>query len=160
MHNQNKSSINTHIIARDQRFSASIFSSKGTIYAESVACEVYYDRFCARNYHIWSKKIPLQIYTAAFHSWSTTMLLDNMLHNHKCKLKPPGGCFTTDIPLEKPPVGCNLQVGAYLLGQLSQNRTETNHVFNNAIGQSRPDDFFALKQALEPILDSLTLPKS
>ncbi len=53
----------------------------------------------------------------------------------------------------------NLQVGAYLLGQQPQNGVETIHAFESAIGQIGPDDFFTLKQALEPILDSLTLPQ-
>jgi hypothetical protein len=53
----------------------------------------------------------------------------------------------------------NLQVAAYLLGQPPQDGIETSRAFADAIGQSGPDDFFALKQALEPHLNSLTLPQ-
>ncbi|MCP4429216.1 MAG: hypothetical protein GY803_32425 [Chloroflexi bacterium] len=53
----------------------------------------------------------------------------------------------------------NLQVGAYLMGEVGQNGRETRQAFADAIGHAGPDDFFALRQALEPHLDSLTLPQ-
>ncbi len=53
----------------------------------------------------------------------------------------------------------NLQVAAYLLGQQPQGGLEVRQAFADAIGQAGPDDFFALKQALEPHLGSLTLPQ-
>lgn len=53
----------------------------------------------------------------------------------------------------------NLQTAVYALGQLPQNGLETQLAFQQTIQQNGPDDFFALKQALEPQLDSLTLPQ-
>ncbi len=53
----------------------------------------------------------------------------------------------------------NLQVAAYLLGQQPQDGLETRQAFADAIGQTGPDDFFALEQALEPHLNNLTLPQ-
>ena len=53
----------------------------------------------------------------------------------------------------------NLQVAAYVLGQLPQDGTETQMAFANAVGQRGPDDFFALRQALALHLDTLTLPQ-
>jgi hypothetical protein len=53
----------------------------------------------------------------------------------------------------------NLQVAAFLLGPPPQDGRETRQAFADAIGQAGPDDFFAIKQALEPHLDSLTLPQ-
>ena len=53
----------------------------------------------------------------------------------------------------------NLQVAAYLLGQPPQAGLETQQAFANAVGQAGPDDFFALKQAMEPHLSRLTLPQ-
>lgn len=53
----------------------------------------------------------------------------------------------------------NLQVAAFLLGPPPQDGRETRRAFADAIGQTGPDDFFAIKQALEPHLDSFTLPQ-
>ncbi len=53
----------------------------------------------------------------------------------------------------------NLQISAYLLGQQPQNGLETTLAFNDAIGQAGPDDFYALKQAIEPHLGSFSLPQ-
>ena len=53
----------------------------------------------------------------------------------------------------------NLQVVAYLLGDVAQNGRETHLAFHQAINQSGPDDFFALKTALAPHLEHLTLPQ-
>ncbi len=59
----------------------------------------------------------------------------------------------------------NLQVAAYVWGQgngrfdkLNAGRY-TRQAFADAIGNAGPDDFFALRQALEPHLDTLTLPQ-
>ncbi len=51
----------------------------------------------------------------------------------------------------------NIQVAAYLLGQLPQVGLETRQAFADAVTNGGPNDFFAIKQALEPHLDSLTL---
>ncbi len=53
----------------------------------------------------------------------------------------------------------NLQVVAYLLGDVPQNGRETHLAFHQAISQGGPDDFFALKTALENHLEHLTLPQ-
>ncbi|MCP5100741.1 MAG: hypothetical protein GY943_34765, partial [Chloroflexi bacterium] len=53
----------------------------------------------------------------------------------------------------------NLQVAAYLLGQLPQGGAETKNAFSDAIGKSGPDDFFALRQVLVPHLETFTLPQ-
>ena len=50
----------------------------------------------------------------------------------------------------------NLQVVAYLLGDGAINSRETTLAFQQAIS---PDDFFALKTAVEPHLTTFTLPQ-
>ncbi|KAA3662045.1 MAG: hypothetical protein DWQ04_14590 [Chloroflexi bacterium] len=51
----------------------------------------------------------------------------------------------------------NIQVAAYLLGQLPQQGLETQQSFAEAIAMNGPNEFFAIKQALAPHLESLTL---
>ena len=53
----------------------------------------------------------------------------------------------------------NLQISAYLLGQLPQEGMETAVAFQDSIGQAGPDDFYALKRAIEPHLNSFDLPQ-
>ena len=53
----------------------------------------------------------------------------------------------------------NLQVAAYLLGPTVQNGTETRLAFSDAILNGGPDDFFALKTAVEKHYHELTLPQ-
>ena len=53
----------------------------------------------------------------------------------------------------------NLQVAAYLLGQIPQAGLETGFGFETAVIQNGPDDFFAIKTALEPHLPTMTLPQ-
>lgn len=51
----------------------------------------------------------------------------------------------------------NIQVAAFLLGQLPNEGIETHQAFTDAIAMNGPNEFFAIKQALEPHLESLTL---
>ena len=53
----------------------------------------------------------------------------------------------------------NLQVTSYLLGQLPLEGVETRLAFNAAVVEGGPDDFFALKTALEAHINDLTLPQ-
>ncbi|MCP4360765.1 MAG: hypothetical protein GY796_22385 [Chloroflexi bacterium] len=51
----------------------------------------------------------------------------------------------------------NLQVLAYVLGARPQNVLETRHTFTEAVVQGGPDDFYALKLALEDYTHTFTL---
>ncbi|MEM7113850.1 MAG: hypothetical protein AAF614_15550 [Chloroflexota bacterium] len=53
----------------------------------------------------------------------------------------------------------NLQTVAYLLGEVPQGGKETRMAFETAVIQGGPDDFFALKQSVEPQIAQLTLPQ-
>ena len=53
----------------------------------------------------------------------------------------------------------NLQTAVFLQGQLPQAGLETQLAFQLAVQTHGPDDFFALKQALEPTIGTLTLPQ-
>lgn len=53
----------------------------------------------------------------------------------------------------------NLQTVAYLLGDVPQEGLETKLAFETAVAHGAPDDFFALKQAIEPRYHELTLPQ-
>jgi hypothetical protein len=66
---------------------------------------------------------------------------------------------TDGTVLHPPHYQDNLQVVGYLLGDGAVNGRHTILAYYNAIIQGGPDDFFALKTALEPHYDSLTLPQ-
>lgn len=51
----------------------------------------------------------------------------------------------------------NIQVLAYLLGQIPQAAQETRLAFAHAVGEGGPDDFFALKSVIEKQLGQMSL---
>ncbi|MCP4422071.1 MAG: hypothetical protein GY805_36120 [Chloroflexi bacterium] len=53
----------------------------------------------------------------------------------------------------------NIQVLAYLLGEIPQAAQETRHAFTAAVGQGGPDDFFALKSVAEKQIKQMSLPQ-
>ena len=53
----------------------------------------------------------------------------------------------------------HLQTAVYLFGQLPQAGLETKLAFQHMCQQGSPDDYFGLKQALEPHLNNMTLPQ-
>ena len=63
------------------------------------------------------------------------------------------------LALHSPHYQDNLQVAAYLLGDVPQGGIEIQQAFADAVVNGGPDDLFALRQALMPHLDELTLPQ-
>jgi hypothetical protein len=51
----------------------------------------------------------------------------------------------------------NIQVAAFILGEIPQGGIETQQAFADAIANSGPNEFFAIKQALESHLATMTL---
>jgi hypothetical protein len=63
------------------------------------------------------------------------------------------------LVLQSPHYQNNIQTAGYLLGFESQPMAETQLAFKDAVIDGGPDDFFALKTALESQTDTLTLPQ-
>ncbi len=63
------------------------------------------------------------------------------------------------LALTPPHYQDNLQVAVYLLGQVPQDGWETELAFDTAVTQNGPDDFFAIKTALDSHIPTMTLPQ-